>query len=234
LREALTALGPYFAVDRHDPASPPRDGWQPLAALTSSSEALRARAVQVGAALASGAEGEVEPRVAASVAQLGLVARLVAPVFGAAVLAARLLLLDEARWHPVLGGPMPLSLPERALSGVAWDGPLSGALAASVIAGPVRTLVEHAQALSLSPKVAWGNVASAINATAAMAAKVRPDLAGQSRELAQQLLAGPALQGCSEGEPGTNFRRRSCCLIYRVAPRGPRVVCGDCVLESSR
>jgi FhuF 2Fe-2S C-terminal domain len=205
-----------------------------LRLLLCSPEPLLERSEQVRAALALGSGQEVELRVAVSVAQLGLAARLVAPVLAAAVIDARLLVLDEARWQPVLGGPVPLSLPEAVLEGVPYDGPLVQALSATLIEGPVRALAEQAQALSLSPKVAWGNVASGVNGAAAMVAKDRPELAAQALSLAAAILAGGPLRGSSEGEPGTNFRRRSCCLIYRVAPREARVVCGDCVLDTSR
>ena len=40
-----------------------------------------------------------------------------------------------------------------------------------------------------------------------------------------------ALTGFWDGEPGAGFRRRNCCLIYRLAPSAPAVVCGDCILR---
>ena len=231
---ALAALGPYFAVDHHDPSEPAQAEWLPLRVLVSSPEPLLERSQQVQAALGLGSGSAVELRVAVSVAQLGLAARLVAPVLAAAVLDARLLLVDEARWQPVLGGPVPLSLPEGALAGAPYGGSLAEAIGRTLMDGPVRALAEQARALSVSPKVAWGNVASGVNGAAAMVARARPDVAAGVVSLAAQLLAGPALTGTSEGEPGKNFRRRSCCLIYRAAPRGPRVVCGDCVLDGLR
>ncbi|BEP12220.1 (2Fe-2S)-binding protein [Acidothermaceae bacterium B102] len=231
--DELAALGPYFAVGRHDPSVPPEGEWRPLRVLLSSPDALRDRAEQVQSALAAGAGQPVELRVAASVAHLGLVARLVAPAFGAAVLDARLLELDEARWQPVLGGPAPLSLSEGALEGVPYDGPLVVALGRTWQQGPVRGLAEQARSLSVAATVSAGNVASAVNGTAVMVARSRPDLAERALAMAAELLTGPVLEGRSEGEPGKNFRRLSCCLIYRAAPRGPRVVCGDCILAST-
>ena len=50
--------------------------------------------------------------MAASVTQLGLCARLIAPVLGAAALGGALLVdLAEAWWAPPPGGPFGLSLP---------------------------------------------------------------------------------------------------------------------------
>jgi FhuF-like iron-sulfur protein len=234
LSESLAALGPYFTVGRHDPSVAPEGGWRPLQDLLSSADPLGERSELVRAALSLGSGQQVELRVAASVAHLGLAARLIAPVFAAAVLDAKLLVLDDARWLPVLGGPVLLSLPDDVLAGIPFDGPLSGSLASTVIDGPVRALVHQAEVIGVPPKVAWGNVASGVNGAAAMVAGGRPERAAAVLSLAGDLLAEPALRGRSKGEPGKNFRRRSCCLIYRVAPRGPRVVCGDCILENSR
>jgi hypothetical protein len=234
LRDELAALGPYFAVGSHSPLAPPDRPWQPLRLLVGSSAALRGRAVEVRAALAAGSGrpvDEIELRTAASIAQLGLVARLVAPAMGAALLDGRLLGMADAWWQPVLGGPVPLSLPQAALAGVPYDGPVAGAMGRELIEGPVRALVERSAALSVSPQVLWGNVASAVNGAATMVTTARPDLAPAAFALAAGLLDEPALLGTSRSDQGHNFRRLSCCLIYRVAPRGARAICGDCVLQ---
>src|SRR6202034_988017 len=101
----LRALGPYFAVDTHDPGTPVTAPWRPLSDLLGSPAALRERAHQVQAALARAGgltPDQVEFRAAASVSQLGLAARLLAPAFGAAVLGRRVLPFNigQARWLP--------------------------------------------------------------------------------------------------------------------------------------
>ncbi len=70
----------------------------------------------------------MEFRVAASVTHLGVAARLISPVLGMAVLLGRVPRMDpaEVRWQPVLGGPLPLSLPASALAG-AGTSPAAGA-----------------------------------------------------------------------------------------------------------
>jgi ferric iron reductase protein FhuF len=83
--------------------------------------------------------------------------------------------------------------------------------------------------MSVSPRVLWGNVASAVNGAAAMIAATRPDLAGPAAETASAMLANPALTGTFQGRPLRGFRRRNCCLIYRLSPERP-AYCGDCVL----
>ena len=46
-------------------------------------------------------------------------------------------------------------------------------------------------------------------------------------ELATGMLARPPLRGVGEYGPDRRFRRRSCCLLYRVPGAG---LCGDCIL----
>src|SRR6185437_2783699 len=121
----LAALGPYFAVDVHRPGSPVRPPWQPLSELTDSPGALAGRIGEVRERLAAAAgcpAASVEFRVAASIAQLGLCARLLSPALGAAAAGWALRVETAgARWIPALGGPFPLSLPDTAV------GPSAGA-----------------------------------------------------------------------------------------------------------
>ena len=224
----LAALGPYFAVDVHRPGSPVRPPWQPLSELTGSPGALAGRIGEVRERLAAAAgcpAAAVEFRVAASIAQLGLCARLLSPALGAAA-AGRALSIEvaQARWVPALGGPFRLSLAEEAMAA----GPDTAATAA-LLAGPVTQIVRSVEVMAVSPRVLWGNVASAINGAATMIAAARPDLAGPAAEIAAAVLANPALTGTYQGRPLQGFRRRNCCLIYRLSPERP-AYCGDCVL----
>ena len=224
----LAALGPYFAVDVHRPGSPVRPPWQPLSELTGSPGALAGRIGEVRERLAAAVgcpAAAVEFRVAASIAQLGLCARLLSPALGAAA-AGRALSVEvaQARWVPALGGPFRLSLAEEAMAA----GPDTAATAA-LLAGPVTQIVRAVEAMAVSPRVLWGNVASAVNGAATMIAAARPDLAGRAAETAGALLGYPDLAGTYQGRPLGGFRRRNCCLIYRLSPERP-AYCGDCVL----
>jgi hypothetical protein len=220
LREELAALGPWFAVAQ------PAPGWEPLPALLATPEPLLARVAAVRAALG----GDLVPvRVAASVAQLGLVARLLAPALGIAVLEGRLLALGQAWWRPVIGGPMPLALTDEALVGEPAED-LVRAFTVRVLEGPVRDLVELTAALSVSRRVLWGNVASGLNGAATMVARARPDLESRVRLLTGDLCGQPPLSGTATGAVAVDFRRRSCCLLYRLAPPGSKALCGDCVI----
>jgi hypothetical protein len=240
LLAAVAELGPFFAVDAHAAIEPP---WRPMSELVEVPEALLARVRAVRTALANGRPPEVvELRVAASVAQLGLVARLVAPVLGVAVLSGQVLDVELARigWQPVLGGAFPLSLPRDDLGGMALKGSIdprssrevAEAIGGQVLDGPVRELVGAVRGIvTVSPRVLWGNVASAVNGAASMIATQRPDLGEAAYALAVALLEGSPLQGAGTAVAGPGFRRHSCCLIYRAAPGLAGAVCGDCVLR---
>jgi hypothetical protein len=230
----LAELGPYFAVDSHPPGSPVGPPWQPLGELISAPGALAARIGDVRARLAAAAgcqAADVEFRVAASVAQLGLCARLLSPVLGAAA-AGWALPADtaQARWVPALGGPFRLSLPETAAgagAGASGDG---AAACLGLLAGPIAQIVRAVEAMAVSPQVLWGNVASAANGAATMIAAARPGLAAAAAGAAGAALRYPALAGTYRGSPGAGFRRRNCCLIYRLSSPGAARYCRDCVL----
>jgi FhuF 2Fe-2S C-terminal domain len=222
-------------VDVHRPGVPPRPPWQPLGELVSSPDALAARIGEVRERLAAAAgcpPASVEFRVAASIAQLGLCARLLSPALGAAAV-GRALPVDtaQARWVPALGGPFRLSLPDTVLEDSTVRNSAAGdpAATAGLLAGPIAQIVRAVQAMAVSPRVLWGNVASAVNGAATMIAAARPDLASAAAGAAAALLGQPVLAGTYQGRPLAGFRRRNCCLIYRLSPAAP-AYCGDCVL----
>jgi hypothetical protein len=236
----LAAFGPFFAVETHTPGTLPREPWHVMSELVDAPDVLMGRILAVRAKLAAagGQEpGAVELRVAASVAHLGLVARLISPALAVAVTSDVLLEvgLPSTRWQRVLGGAFPLSLPWDAGSNIGdrdlKSEHLACLLASGVLAGPVRDLVEVMRPLSVSRHVLWGNVASAVNGAASMIATCQPAWADRSRMIASLLLEQPPVRGSSVGSVGGGFRRRSCCLIYRAAPDAVGAVCGDCVLS---
>jgi hypothetical protein len=229
----LAALGPYFAVEVHRPGSPLRPPWESLGELTGTPGALAGRIGEVRERLAAAAgcpAAAVEFRVAASIAQLGLCARLLSPALGAAA-TGRTLPVDvgQARWVPGLGGPFRLSLPEATVPEAAVATEAGTAATDALLAGPITQIVRAVEAMAVSPRVLWGNVASAVNGAAAMIAAARPDLAGPAAETAAAMLANPALTGTFQGRPLRGFRRQNCCLIYRLSPERP-AYCGDCIL----
>lgn len=152
----LAALGPYFGVEVYPPGEPLCPPWQPLGALTGTPTSPGVLAARIGEvrdrlAAAGCAADDVEFRVAASVAQLGLCARLLSPVLGATAAGWALSVdIAQARWVPALGGPFRLSLPQGADAGAATAMPLA------LLAGPVRQVVLAVAAMAVSPQVLWG------------------------------------------------------------------------------
>jgi ferric iron reductase protein FhuF len=241
----LARLGPFFALESHPAQSSPVLPWRPLEELFQQPAALQAQVAAVRSALAEASgqsAGAVELRVAASMAQLGLAARLICPALGVAVLTGGLLEVDPARmrWQPGAGGAVALSIRGDVIApaGDSWQDPmkrqdpasLAGALAGSLLAGPVRALVEASRPFGVSKQVLWGNVASVVHGAVALIDTAAPGLAGQAEVIAAGLLNQPPLQDSHQGSGPGAFRRRSCCLVYRLTAL-PAPVCGDCVLN---
>lgn len=170
--------------------------------------------------------GAPEARVAASVAQQGLAARLWSVALGSAVLYGRLPDLDPAllRWDPHASAPDDLWLtevgarPVRDLDAVVRAGhlvPLAAALRSRY---------------RVSPGLLWGNAGSALAGAVRQLdhwalGHGRPEAGERARALAAGLFKHPDLAGTLD--PRT-LRRRSCCLYYRVPGGG---VCGDCCFD---
>ncbi|MFD0305591.1 (2Fe-2S)-binding protein [Streptomyces sp. NPDC127119] len=168
-----------------------------------------------------------ETRVGVSVAQQGFAARLWSVALGSAVLYGRVPDLDPRLLHWDADGSAPDDL---------W---LSEVRALPGDAATIRRLVHHGHLAPLSaalrarhPVAAgllWGNAASALASTARLldgraAAHGRTDVRDHVRALTAELLDHPDLRDTGNWD-GTAFRRRSCCLYYRVPGGG---VCGDC------
>ncbi|MFC8195043.1 (2Fe-2S)-binding protein [Streptomyces sp. NPDC060006] len=171
--------------------------------------------------------GAPETRIGVSVAQQGLAARLWSVALGAAALYGQVPDLDPRLLHWDADGSAPDDL---------W---LSQVRALPGDAATVRRLVHHghleplAAALRARHPVAagllWGNAASALAGAARQLdawarAHGRTDVGERARALVAELLDHPDLRDTGT-LTGTAFRRRSCCLYYRVPGGG---VCGDC------
>ncbi len=206
---SLSRLGEFFAVER-----PEGEGWHPLAALLDG-PFLNHRVVATHVALTTRAGGEVEERVAASIASLGLFARLLSPTLG-----ARLLGVDapaDLRWRERPTGTLPLAAST-------WAAPdLAGVLTDVVVPLAARLHDEH----GVPEQVLSGNASSAVFGSLTMVRHARPDLADAALDLGVEALTHPYLVGT--GDPGPPYVRRSCCLYYRVPHGG---YCGDCVLAA--
>ncbi|MGW4422466.1 (2Fe-2S)-binding protein [Streptosporangium sp. NPDC004631] len=169
--------------------------------------------------------GTPEHRVATSVVQLGHAARLWSPVLGCVLVYGVVPDLGDLRQQA--HGPA-LRLP--AARG--WYAPEGEDLVQTVYR---LVMDEHLAVLAaglrvkIAPGLLRGNAGSALAGAAHVLLRARPDLRGPLTHLAERLLDTAALRGTGEFTgPDLAFRRRSCCLYYRV-PGGER--CGDCSLE---
>jgi hypothetical protein len=213
LADDLAGFGPFFVVAVHDSVVDP---WQSMGLLVEDPALLAARVDRVRAALAAsgGRDPEqVDLKVAASIAHLGLVARVLAPTIGARALGwSAAWSLDDLAWQDQLGGPYPLSVASDLTPGEA----------------AVDAVTEAFGRFDVSRKVLWGNVGSAANSAAQQISRAYPELSPGARAAADEILVDPRIDGGAL-QSGPAFRRRSCCLIYQLA--GDRsACCGDCVL----
>ncbi|MFF2995136.1 (2Fe-2S)-binding protein [Streptomyces sp. NPDC057950] len=167
-----------------------------------------------------------EPRVAVSVAQQALAARLWSIALGAAAVYGHLPDLDPEllRWDPDGSAPDDLwlsevrVLPVTAIGTVVGEGHLR----------PLETALRSRYRVSRG--LLRGNAASALAGAWRQLDRWarthgRTDVADRARTLAVGLLRGPGAAGTLD--PRT-LRRRSCCLYYRLPGGG---LCGDCCFD---
>ena len=223
LSSDVTAFGPFFAVQTHPCGESMPPPWQPMTVLIEDNGALATRVDAVRTALAHRAgkrPADVEIRVAASVAHLGLIARLLAPAIGAVTLghSPGSLSLDDLWWQDQLGGPYPLSVAPGPATEVCGAGPAVEAITAAI-----------AERYAVSHRVLWGNVGSAANSAAQLISTARTDLTSTAHAAADAILTDARIDG-GVLRAGPVFRRRSCCLIYRIAD-DRSATCGDCILR---
>ncbi|MFG3344159.1 (2Fe-2S)-binding protein [Streptomyces sp. NPDC048018] len=217
-------VGGFFAL-RTSPPPPDAGAHRPLAELYAGRDdtPLTARVDRVAARL-----GAPERRVGASVAHLGLAARLWSTALGPAALHGRFPDLTPGTLH--------------------WDGALtspedlwwSGTDTRPGTVGELRAAVHEAHLVPLhaafardgriSARLLWGNAGSALAGALRellrwARAHDRPEAARRAAALAEGLFDHPDLAGTVRGPA---LRRSSCCLYYRCPAGG---LCGDCVFD---
>ncbi|WP_219417674.1 (2Fe-2S)-binding protein [Pseudonocardia nigra] len=229
----VAGLGPFFAVAT-DPAEAVDPTWRPMTELYADPRPLRDRIAHVGRVLGS------DRRVAASIAFQGLAAVVVSAPFAAAVLHGVLPRLDAGRlhWRAAASGPLQLWCAEPDADGVPESDAAGDALAAAVSDEHLAPLVAAVRAqVPIAERLLWGSAASAVASAERLVAMQRPAAAGRAAAVAERLLGTGELAGTGELLPPVapdrvwTFRRRSCCLYYRVPGGG---LCGDCVLHNRR
>ncbi|MFJ2742772.1 (2Fe-2S)-binding protein [Streptomyces sp. NPDC087440] len=171
-----------------------------------------------------------ERRVAASIAHLGIVARLWSIALGSAALydAVPDLSADRLHWDADGSSPDDLLLTEvRMLPATAET------LRESVQYGHLLPLAEaFRRDGAVAPGLLWGNAGSALAAAVSQLRlwaqeKDRPEVGRRAAVIAHELFAHPDLHSTGSLKAGA-FRRNSCCLYYRCPGGG---LCGDCVFD---
>lgn len=213
---AVARLGPFFTLTT---GTLDRADWKPVRSLYDDGEDLSGLVDRVGTAL-----GTHETRVAVSILVQGYAARLWAIGLGALTDRGMVPDLDPERllWRDH-GGSIRLHL--RPAHGW-YDGDLPNRLAVMIVDDHLAVLIRAVRRLvPISARLLWDNSTSALYG----AARILDD--GPMGAVAA--LAGHLLARQPGGTPGIgadgSYRRRSCCLYYRVDEGG---LCGDCVFST--
>ncbi|MDX6757890.1 MULTISPECIES: (2Fe-2S)-binding protein [Streptomyces] len=220
----ISAIGPYFAV-----AAGPRpdaDGFRPLTDLYADPGVLEECVRAVSERLGTG-----QPRVAASTLHLGTASRLWSIALACAALTGRVPDLGAARlwWRLPAAGPLDLWLPGLREVGREPLPALHHTVGVQNL-GPWADAVRRVS--GVSPHTLRGNAASALIGAHRVLLAKEPHTPYPVVPLVRGLLDRPPLTGAGtyRAAPASPlvFRRRSCCLYYRVPGAG---TCGDCVLN---
>lgn len=221
---ACARLGSWFDV----PVVGTDDGWGAPEALLDHLPVLVERTRAALGAQQGLAPPEIDARVAASTLHLALLGRLLSPVVGVAVLDGTVLAMDRiSAWRDTDRHVPDLGVV--AAEGVACRDATSVGRA---FAQHVLPLVDDLgsaldEAVGLSPQVLRSNVASALHGATVVMASADPSCADVAEATITAILHVPGLEDAWTRDAG-RFRRRGCCLYYRL-PRGG--LCGDCVLD---
>lgn len=162
-------------------------------------------------------------RIGASLVQFSHASRLWSPLLGCALQYGVLPGLADLQRR---GTSTELRLPEPLGEPVDAGTEMVRQLYRSVIVDHLEPLAAGLR-VKMAPRLLYGNAAAALVAAAAQLARARPELHYDVLDVTESLLATGELVGTGH-LTGLTFRRRSCCLYYRV-PGGSN--CGDCALN---
>jgi ferric iron reductase protein FhuF len=209
----VAGLGPFFTF-----ATGP--GERPL----TDPEPVRDRIAHVREALAC------DQRVAASLAFQGFAAQLVSAPYAAAVLHREVpeVTPDSVGWSRSANGGWALCTNATAL--------VDDDALPTLLAGLLAPLVAAFRGqVHVAERLLWGNAASTVAAAKRLLVMQRSAVAGRAAGVAEAVLGHGPFAGAGEllspRDPDLvwTFRRRSCCLYYRVPGGG---LCDDCVLST--
>lgn len=213
----VASYGPYFTVTTGGPDS----GWR---SVHSCYRAGCADLIDVTMQRLD----TTEARIGASLVQFGHAARLWSPMLACAVDHGVLLDLRDLQRADDSGA---LRLPEPVAHPVDPSRPLADELYRIVVQEHLEPLAAGLR-VKMASGLLYGNAAAALVGSARELLSARPDLREAVVDVTETLLATDRLVGTGVlGESGLEFRRRSCCLYYRVPAGAP---CGDCALSGLR
>jgi hypothetical protein len=162
-------------------------------------------------------------RIGASLVHLGHAARLWSPVLACALVHG--VVPDLTDLQRADGGAQ-LRMPEPV--GEAVDSPSADLLYRIVAQQHMEPLAAGLR-VKLAHALLAGNIASALVGASRALLSVRPDLRRPTVRITNSLLDTGILAGSGMiTSPHLDFRRRSCCLFYRIPGTS---VCGDCVFR---
>ncbi len=165
-------------------------------------------------------------RIGASLVHLGHATRLWSPVLACALGHG---VVPDLRDLQRADNGAQLRMPEPV--GAAVDSPSADVLYRIVVQQHMEPLAAGLR-VKLAPALLAGNIASALVGAARALLSARPDLRSLIVGITNSLLDTGMLAGSGViTGPHLGFRRRSCCLFYRVPGRS---VCGDCVFRRAR
>jgi ferric iron reductase protein FhuF len=230
---AAAELGPFFTI-APAAARDASQSWRPLTALGTAAgrEVLAAQVTVTGAVL-----GTEERRTIASILHLGAAAALCSPLLAVAALERFVPALTPENLdfcYPARG-PLQLALNAAApASTKAWLVPeLADQLISVALDGLLASFTEALTAVEPLPEQTLAG--NAFSSLAAAARLIAPPATGRRARALVDLMArrSPLLADAGDlhwQQPGGHeyFRRRNCCLFYRIAGAG---TCGDCILD---
>jgi FhuF 2Fe-2S C-terminal domain len=162
-------------------------------------------------------------RVGASLVHLGHASRLWSPVLACALAHG---VVPDLRDLQRADDSAQLRLPEPV--GQAVTAPSADLLYRIVVSDHMQPLAAGLR-VKLAPALLAGNMASALLGAARALLAARPDLRHRIVEMTHDLLRTGVLAGSGDiTGPPLGFRRRSCCLFYRLPAQS---LCGDCVFD---
>lgn len=218
---SAAAISPFFAVQ-----SAAGDDWVTWSSLVDEG-ALSARSSEVAEVL----RADPGNRAVTSLVHLGLVARLLAPPVGASLLTGVLPAAEEVHLRLTGSNPVPMAL--SGVSAVPATAPadVAQSLTSHWLGPRVAPLSARMSSHGLSTHVLTGNTISAVAGILTIATRARPDLTDRAAGVLDSLLTSGPLADTGGRRPDGSFRRRSCCLFYRLPGGG---FCADCVLDRGR